>query len=340
MSAVEDVHLTAFATEYEATCARARELVAGFPPHLQALAAPRLTPWAESPFSGVVTLLPYWVDDLLEEDNSPADPQLSSQPMETQTLGLACLLGWWSYLIQDELLDGDLARADLLPLSMALHAAALRLLQRLLPGDPVFWDAFGALSLAMAEAHCWEQHLHLATLTSLEVQGLAPAPDQLDDLERLAGRSALLHLPVVAVLTLRNQPPAHPLSRSLGTMVQHYAIARQITDDRADCLEDLRKGRLNYVSGSLVRRLRESGAIQSYTELDPDRLAGQFLYDDELFVDIQQVALRACEVALKALAPYKARFLRALVAQQARQLQESYETALATRRRLRALLAS
>lgn len=337
MSTAQGVHLAAFATGLGTILARARETIAGLPPHLHSLASPGLPLWVESTFSHIVALLPLWVDDLLEEVRSPADKPPPSEPAAIETLSLACLLGWWSYLLQDELLDRDLAQVDLLPLSMALHATAVRLLQALLPGHQAFWNAFEALSVTMAEAHAWEQRLYLAALTSLEAQGLAPAPDQLDDLERLAGRSALLHLPVVGTLTLRGHPPTHPLHQSLAEMVRHYAIARQIGDDRADCLKDLRQGHLNYVSASLVRRLWEANVIQSYADLDREWLAGQFLYDDQLFTEVQQEALEACEAASQSLAPHNARFLRALVDQQARQLQESYETALATRHRWRAL---
>jgi hypothetical protein len=333
------MHLAAFETEWETLLARAREVITAFPPHLRTLADRRLPEWAGSTFSRIVAFFPLWVDDVLEEDQPPMDSRLPSRPDEIGTLSLACLLGWWSYLLQDELLDRERARADLLPLSRALHVAAVRLLQGLLPDHQGFWDAFEALSLAMAEAHCWEQRLDLATLTGLESQGLAPEPDQLDNLERLADRSALLHLPVVGALALRGYSMVHPLSSSLSRMVRQYAIARQIGDDRADCLEDLHHGRLNYVSASIMRRLRESNAIQSYAEVDADWLAGQFLYDDELWADIHQVAVGACEAAAQSLAPYKARFLASLVEQQAIQLQRGYEVSLARRLRIRILFS-
>jgi hypothetical protein len=330
--------LTAFETEYGAIVARAGEIITGFGPHLRALAGPWRPQWAESTFSRVVSLLPFWVEDLLVEDQPAAGSPLALEPTEIKTLSLACLLGWWSYLLQDELLDRDLACVDLLPLSTALHVAAVHLLQRLLPEHQSFWDAFEALSLAMAEANAWEQCLDLAVLAKLESQGLAPEPEQLDDLERLADRAALLQLPVIGVLALRDQSPAHPPSHSLAEMVRHFAIARQIGDDRADCLGDLRKGRLNHVSASMVRRMWQANVVQSYAELDADWLAGRFLYDDELFADIHQVALGACHAAAQSLAPFQARLLRGLIDQQARQLQQGYEAALVTRQKVRSML--
>jgi hypothetical protein len=337
MSDVGGVHLAAFETEYEAILGRAREIISSFPPHLRFLAGPPLPLWAGFTFSRIVALFPFWVDDLLTEVHSPANSLPPSDPAAIETLGLACLLGWWSYLLQDELLDQALAPVDLLPLSIALHATATHLLQGLLPGHPAFWEAFERLSLAMAEAQAREQHLHLAALCNLESQASAPAPDQLYDLEHLASRSALLHLPVVGTLALRDLPPTHPLARALAEMVRQVAIARQIGDDQADCLQDLCRGRLNYASARAVQRLWVAGAIQSYADLDAEWLAGQFLSDDELFVGLQQVALDACHAAIRSLAAYKARFLRELVNKQAEQLLQSYESALATRHRWRAL---
>lgn len=274
MSAVEGMHLAAFATEYASLLARARESSAGFSPLLRALAEPLLPQWGASSFSWVVAPLPFWVNDLLDELDAPTDNRSVPPPDEVRPLGLAYLLGWWAYLLQDELLDRDLDRVDLIPLSMTLHATAVRLLQGLLPGHQGFWDAFRALSLTMAEAHSWEQRFDLQALAHLESRGLAPEPCQLNDLERLADRSTLLHLAAIGSLSLRGYPRSHPLGLSLTGMLRHYAIAQQIGDDRADCLEDLRKGRLNYVSACIVRRMREANVIQSYAELDADWLAG------------------------------------------------------------------
>jgi hypothetical protein len=337
MSDVGGVHLAAFETEYEAILGRAREIISSFPPHLRFLAGPPLPLWAGFTFSRIVALFPFWVDDLLTEVHSPANSLPPSDPAAIETLGLACLLGWWSYLLQDELLDQDLVQVDLLPLSIALHATATRLLQGLVPGHQAFWEAFEHLSLTMAEAQAREQHLHLPALCDLESQGSAPAPDQLYELEHLADQSALLHLPVVGTLALRGLPATHPLAQSLAEMVRQYAIARQIGDDRADCLQDLGKGRLNYVSACIVQRLWAAGAIQSYADLDAEWLASQFLSDDELFAGLQQVALDACQAAIGTLAAYKARFLRELVNRQAEQLQQSYESALGARHRWRSL---
>jgi hypothetical protein len=244
-------------------------------------------------------------------------------------LSLANLLGWWSYLLQDRILDGEMDRPELPLLATTLHVAAVRLLERLLPGHEAFWDAFQHLSFASAEAHCWEQHNYRLPL--------ARQIDDLADLDRLADRSALLQLAVVAQFALRGHDLDHPLRLALAETLRQYAIARQIGDDLLDWLEDLRRDRLNYVSACIAHRMHERDAIQAYTRLEADQMAGFCLYDDELFTTIQRTALDACQRAEASLAPYESPHLSALVDELRAQLEGSYEMALQSRHKVRAL---
>lgn len=319
-------------SEYAAIVARAREVAASFPPLLRCLAEPLLPELARGEFSRIVALLPYWVTSLLSGLEPTVGDQLTSPDDEAEILGLANLLGWWSYLIQDRLLDRDLDRLELLPLSTAFHVAAVRLLERLLPGHQAFWDTFQHLSLTSAEAHGWEQRHHRWPLTG--------PVDEIVDLTRLADRSALLQLAVAAQFALRGYEQDHPLSLALGEALRQYAIARQIGDDLTDWLDDLRRGRLNYVSACIARRMKETDAIQACDDLSVDQMAGFFLYDDELFTAIQQTARDACRRAAASLAPYESRCLDRLVDELLEQLEGGYKAALQARRELRAQFPS
>lgn len=331
MTATDSFHIAAYQVEYETVLARAQHTVAGFPPLLRSLAGPLLPRWGAAPFSRIVALLPYWMAGLLDRAPSPAGYSHHSRRDETETLAQANLLGWWSILIQDGLLDGDGEQASLLPLSTALHASAVRLLAGLLPDCASFWQAFERLSLASSEACAWERQRRL---DGPDVAVPSPA-----DLNRLAERSSLLQLAVAAQCALRGIGPDHPLCPALCDMLRHYTIARQIADDRSDWVQDLQNGQLNHVSSRLARRMLDAGASASLAELDLERMMGYYLHDDELFAALHQEAMEACRRAAQCIAPYRSRPLDSLVGELAQQLEQNYRAALDSRRRLRAAFA-
>ena len=334
MTSAGGVHFTAYEAEYEAVLARARHAVARYPPLLRNLAEPLHPQWGKASFSRIVALLPYWVAELLDQ-TLPLEGSLRlSRPDEAETLALANLLGWWSHLIQDGILDREPDHAELLPLSMALHASAVRLLMQLLPGHPPFWEAFERLSLASSEACAWEQQRRFEDLAGPDAADPGPT-----DLDRIADRSSLLQLAVSAQFALRGLNQEHPLCTALTKMLRHYAIARQIGDDRSDWAQDLQNGQPNYVSCRLARRMLEDGAIESFAELDVERMMGYYLYDDELFASIQLEAMGACQRAAQCIAPYGSRLLDSLVNDLAQQLGRGYGEALESRRALQAVFA-
>ena len=329
------VHFAHFAAEYEAILAQAQAVVAGFPPLLRDMAERLLPELGGATFSRIAALLPYWLADLLDQRPPPAGARPGPGPGQPGALSLANLLGWWSYLLQDQLLDSERDGPERLPLAIAFHVASVRRFQHLVPGDAAFWDAFESLSLASAEAHCWEQRRHFQDLADLDREAPGPGAFGFDDLDRLANRSALLQLSSVLQLHLHGYGQDDPLHLALRQMVHHYAVGRQIGDDRTDWVDDLKKGRLNYVSARIARRMVDQGAVQNYAGLDVERMVGYFLYDDELFAAIQQAAVAACQRAAQSIAPYEPRYLLALVDDLLDRTVRSYQTALRSRRRLR-----
>ena len=349
MTAAGSVHFAAYRAdtrseyrhEYEAVLARARGVVTRYPPLLQDLAEPLLPRWGESSFSRIVALLPYWVAGLLDQALPPEAMPRPSQLEETETLALANLLGWWSHLIQDGLLDREPDQTELLPLSAALHASAIRLLALLLPGHLSFWESFERLSLVTSEASAWEQRRSLENLAlanpDQDDQGWANSGQQ--DLVRVAERSSLLQLAPVAQFALRGIEEGHPLLTALVDTLRLYAIARQIGDDRSDWVQDLQNGRLNYISSRLARRMLQTGTITSFAELDVERMVGYYLMDDELFASIQQEAMEACRQAAACIALYGSRPLDSLVCDLAQRLERGYRDALERRHVLQAIFA-
>jgi tRNA G26 N,N-dimethylase Trm1 len=122
-------------------------------------------------------------------------------------------------------------------------------------------------------------------------------------------------------------------------MLRHYAIARQIGDDRTDWSDDLQRERLNYVAAHIMRHMKDTGAIQSYAELDVERMAGYFLYDDALFAGIQRTILEHCRRAGQSIAPYNPLYLGALVDELTERIESGYEAALSARHRLQNLFS-
>lgn len=331
MASTDSFHFAAYRAEYQNILARARQTVAGYPLRLRETAEPWLPGWSEASFSRIVALLPYWVADLLDQALPLEGRASPSRPEETETLALANLLGWWSHLIQDGILDREPDYAELLPLSAALHASAVRLLADLLPNQASFWEAFELYSLTTSEACAWEQRRRLDTLDLAE-----PTPGER---VRIAERSSFLHLAVVAQFALCGLEPEHPLCTILAEMLHHYAIARQLGDDRSDWQRDLQRGQLNCVSSRLARRMMEGGAVAAIAELDAERMMGYYLYDDELFLSIQQEAMEACRRAAACIAPYGARHLESLVSDLTGQLERGYWDALEIRRALQVIFA-
>lgn len=331
MTSAGDIHFAAYEAEYEAVLARARRTIAGYPSVLESVAEPLIPEWGESSFSRIVALLPFWIADLLDRTLPPKTGPRLPQPGDTETVALSTLLGWWSYLIQDGLVDGELDPGALLPLSVALHASAISLLAQRLPGDRAFWGAFERLSLAVSEAQAWEQQLRLEHVMNLGMPNCAEA-----GMDRLADRSALLQLAVAAQFALRGLDPKLPLYAALCEMLRHYTVARQIADDRSDWVQDLQNGQLNFVSVRILRRMLETGAVESLAELDIERMVGYTLHDDELFASIQQQAMHACQRAAQAIAPYRSRSLDSLAGELAQELERNYQAALDSRRRLQA----
>ncbi len=85
--------------------------------------------------------------------------------------------------------------------------------------------------------------------------------------------------------------------------------------------------------------MMETGAIASFVELDAERMMGYYLADDELFANIQQEAMEACQQAAECIAPYRSRPLDSLVSELALELEKGFRDTLERRRGLQAVFA-
>lgn len=252
-----------------------------FAPPLQAVSRPVFERLRQGEMSQVVSLLPYWLSDLL-----PLPDEIIHQ------LGVAHLYGFWYYEIQDRLLDNE---SDLTAL-LGSHLALLKMV-----------DIY--TSLGVTTAPCWQrwQQMALTSANALAIerqsrfsslQELTEAHTSPWTITFLMDRAAPFCFNTVAQLHLAGIPAHDPLQEALPTALRNFACARQVADDATDWLEDLRAGHLNYFSARLIQRLFEQNIISSSAELEIDYLAGCHLTDETLWREIEETNQRLSQQAL------------------------------------------
>lgn len=306
-------------TEYEAIAAILRDEVSAYPPALRALATPALEQLLAGEFSQLAALLPRWLADLAP---APA-PTLRS-------LGAAGLWLWWYADALDATLDGA-SPAALLAGQQAL-LRALALYRGLGLADTPAWADLEARALASAEAYTRE-------LRSRGRDPAALAPDALADWtpELLMDRAAPFAFSAAALLTLAGAPPDDPRRAGIEAALRLLAAARQIADDAGDWLEDLREGRLNYVSAALIRRFC---AAEPAAELNLERLVGYHLRDEPFWEELERNHAEMCADALGRLRPYGPCALAGLVQRQLDTDRAQWERMRAGRAGLRAVFGA
>ncbi len=303
---------------YQAIITEAEAYLNTFAPSLQAVTRPLFNKLTQGEFSQVVSLLPYWLSDLL-----PVALDICHQ------LGLAHLYFWWYYYVQDGLLDGDASPAALLSGHMAL-LKMVDMYQDLGVTRATYWPEYHRLALISAETHAVEMQARFTNPAELTPERLAPLT-----LDFIADRVAPLFFNTMAQLHLAGIPADNPLHRDLIAALRCFAVARQLGDDASDWLDDLRAGQLNYVSACLMRRLYQRGLAANGSDLDPDRLAGYQLTDEAFWVEIEETAQKFSRQALDYLAPYGDCRLRSLIRQQMEQHAELWPAGRTQRANLR-----
>lgn len=302
---------------YQAVLAEVDGYLNACPPPLQAIARPIFATLRQSDFSRVVALLPHWLTDLL-----PVPPETAHR------LGVAHFYAWSYYHAQDQLLDGDAPAAILL----VAHLALLRTVETYRAvglAETPCWAEFERLTLTSAGVHALELATRFSDLAALEPERLA-----VFSLEFVMDRATPFYFNTVAQLQLAGVSPAQALHRDLLAALRHFAAARQLGDDATDWLEDLRAGRLNYVSARLLARLRRRGQAGAP---DLERLAGYQLSDEAFWTEIERTTQRLSQAALDRLAAYGDCRLRALIRRQMAQHAEQWAAARVRRAELRAM---
>ncbi len=197
---------------------------------------PGATDGSEEPFW---LLVPGWLERRYASGGAAADAPggFLSDALWAQW----CL--FLSLRIQDDLLDGDARRPELVLVASLLRLESERAFAAHLGEDARFWKLFRSYQEGTYHAAADIDRLQRSA------GGIGP-----DDLDLYARASAIFKVGAVAVCLRRDA------ARDLGQVdrfCDHFAIAGQIVDDLLDVEEDLARGRRNYAACCMLRAREE-----------------------------------------------------------------------------------
>lgn len=252
---------------------------------LQTTAKTYFDKMVEGEFSQVVALLPYWLSDVL-----PLTEQAIHQ------LGVAHLFGWWYYEVQDKLLDEETNPPSLLAANLALFKM-IHCYQELGVMNDFHCSKWEELALRSANSYALERQTRFESLAEVNVHDL-----EAWSIELIMERASPFYFNTMIQLHLAGITTDKPLYERVLSALRYFAAARQISDDASDWLDDLRAGRLNYVSARLIEHIYEHANPGS--DLDLDYLVGYQLTSDSFWIEIEQINQQLSQQALIQLSDY------------------------------------
>lgn len=324
---------------YDQICADLRAAVAAYPPALRERCQADLAALLASDFSRLAALLPYQLADLLPVPEAAC-----------RRLGLATLALSWYANVLDDLLDGAAAPPALLGAQQALLLALTIYVELGLTATPA-WAELMARALASADAYAREVRgrgrakgkRQKATLPILIPQpptrdSRLATPSEVWTPDLLMDRAAPLGFVAVAQADLAGVAAGSPLRADLMAALRALTGARQIADDAADWIDDLRAGQLNFVSATLLEHFRASTPPEQQAGLTLERLVGYQTHQEAVWEQIAAQHAALCDRAEAHLRPYAPCRLSALVARQRENGAATFARLRAHRAGVRAML--
>lgn len=189
-----------------------------------------------------ITLLSYFFAQALKHPINLTDRQFAM-------LGAASVCGWVAYTIYDDFLDGEGVSAQL-PIANVTMRASLDCFRAALPKNPAFERYVASVFNEMDEANAWEINncrfaIHDATIVIAQLPKYGRQTV-------LAARSFAHALGPIAILNQYTQSTLRQ-TRSIESAFRHYLIARQLSDDLHDWLDDMRTGQASFVVIAILR---------------------------------------------------------------------------------------
>lgn len=265
-----------------------------FPLTLLTMTRPVFDKMVQGEFSQVVALLPYWLSDIL-----PLANQVIHQ------LGVAHLFGWWYYEVQDKLLDEEIDPPPLLAAQLALFKM-IQCYQELGVMNSFHFSKWEELALQSANSYALERQTRFESLSEVDIDDL-----EVWTIEFIIERASPFYFNTMIQLHLAGITTDNPLYERVLSALRYFSAARQISDDASDWLDDLRAGRLNYVSARLIEHISQHGRPTS--DLDLDYLVGYQLTNESFWIEIEQTNQQLSQQALIQLSDYPTCRLASLI---------------------------
>lgn len=177
---------------------------------------------------------------------------------QEQNLQIVSLWGWLGYTSFDVILDQDerkLSPQQHGPIALVafreLHATIALLGKK----SPALYAYFLNATKIMDEANAWELSTTRFPIVdnTMQLQDKT-LPDYGDNFTRLAQRSLGHTVGAVGMLLLSGFSPDSSEVAALRTCLEHFIIARQLSDDAHDWQYDLQRGQVNAVAAITLAR--------------------------------------------------------------------------------------
>ncbi len=257
--------------QYQAVCGLIEADLAALPEGLAQSLQEQFSAFKQGKFSQIAALLPWWL-----RTQFPLAMPLYAQ------LGAAQLYGWWYYWAQDQILDGD-GEASLL---LGGHLALLRqveLYTELGVVQSPIWPLFRQLTLESALGHQQELRYRLSRLSQLSFEQLASF-----DQTVLLARAQPFFFNSRAQAWLADHDPFGPAAKLVIEALECLTLARQLSDDASDWIDELKQDKLNSVACRFLGYLHDQAVFSDFSQLSAAQVAGQQILHEPFWRELEQ----------------------------------------------------
>jgi len=182
------------------------------------------------------------------------------------SLGLASFFGWMAYTIYDDFLDSE-GEPEKLPVANIAMRTSIDYFRAALPAHAAFVRYAAKIFCVMDEANAWEVGNCRFVVCGSKIEiGKLPRYGQRAN---LASRSIAHTLAPMAVLWQQAPTGKSADKHHIKAAFTHYLIARQLSDDLHDWVDDVKAGQASYVVTAILRDIRAKPGTYSVKRLLP-----------------------------------------------------------------------